>query len=56
MKIRVSLTVEVNPASWANEFGVAPSEVRKDVQEYIAHNVVDGSANGLIEIAREQTK
>ncbi len=34
MKIKITLTVDIDPASWANEFGITPSEVRDDVRSY----------------------
>jgi hypothetical protein len=36
MKIKCSFTVEVDPEDWAEAFGLERSEVRKDVQTYLA--------------------
>lgn len=51
MKVRVAFTVEVDPVEWTSEFGVEPSDVREDVRNYIAHELVWASsahADGLI--------
>jgi hypothetical protein len=37
MKIKVTFTVEVDPAAWSEEYGVDPDEVRHDVQEFFAN-------------------
>jgi hypothetical protein len=39
MKIRISFTVDIDPEVWALEYGLDPSEVRADVQTYIAESV-----------------
>ena len=36
MKIRIIQTIEIDPAAWATEFGVARRDVRDDVQSYFA--------------------
>jgi hypothetical protein len=36
MKVKVSFTIDINAEAWANEFGLDKSEVRKDVQDYLA--------------------
>jgi BMFP domain-containing protein YqiC len=35
MKVRVRFTVDVDPARWAEEYRVARSEVRRDVQQHV---------------------
>lgn len=39
MRIRVALTVEIDPQSWCEEYGVERSEVREDVQRYVENLV-----------------
>ena len=39
MKIRISFTVDIDPEVWALEYGLDRSEVRADVQTYIAESV-----------------
>jgi hypothetical protein len=34
MKIKITQTVEIDPAKWALEYGVDPKNVREDVQSY----------------------
>lgn len=36
MKVKVAFTVEVDQEAWAEAFGLAPSEVRPDVQKWCA--------------------
>lgn len=38
VKIRVSFTVDIDPEAWATEYGVAPEDVRTDVQSYLGQN------------------
>lgn len=35
MKVKVEIVVDVDPAKWVAEFGVARGEVREDVKTYI---------------------
>ncbi|ARX83576.1 hypothetical protein SMD44_02998 [Streptomyces alboflavus] len=41
MKVRITLTVTVNPDEWATEYGVPREDVRADVKDYIGHAVAD---------------
>ena len=36
MKVKVSYTIDIDAEAWANEFGLDKSEVRADVQRYMA--------------------
>ena len=36
MKVKVEVTLDVNPEAWVDDFGVARSEVREDVKGYFA--------------------
>lgn len=36
MKVKVSYTVDIDADAWASEFGIDKSEVRADVQKYLA--------------------
>jgi hypothetical protein len=36
MKVKVSYTIDIDADAWANEFGLDKSEVRADVQQYLA--------------------
>jgi hypothetical protein len=36
MKIRMTVTLEVDKDKWANEFGLEESEVREDAKEHMA--------------------
>lgn len=40
MKVRVTLTVEVDPESWELNYGVDKEAMRQDVREWVQH-VVD---------------
>jgi hypothetical protein len=53
MKIRVTLTVEIDAKAWADNYGVDPEDVRNDVRQYILTNV-QGSA-GIEEAHGEVT-
>lgn len=49
MKIKVAFTVDIDAESWANEFGLARSEVRADVQEHLRQSVLSMVASqGLL--------
>jgi hypothetical protein len=39
MRVRVSLTLEINPEDWMRAFGIVRSAVREDVKTYV-HNLV----------------
>lgn len=50
MKVRVTLTLDINEERWANEFGICVHEVREDVKQYVAsiteqHPVVEQMLN-----------
>jgi hypothetical protein len=36
MKVRLTETIEVDPKSWATEFGIDPKEVREDIKLYFS--------------------
>jgi hypothetical protein len=37
MNIRISTTVNIDPAAWAADNGLDPADVRADVQAHAAH-------------------
>ena len=39
MKIKVTLTVDIDPEAWVANYGCEKSEVREDVKVYIAETV-----------------
>jgi hypothetical protein len=39
IKVRMTVTVELDPAEWANEFGCDTDEVRQDVRDYFANQI-----------------
>lgn len=41
MKVRIELTVDVDPEAWALNYGCDRSEVREDVQSYAKAAVLD---------------
>lgn len=41
MKVRITLTVEVDRKQWALEYGIDESEVRDDVALYVRQHVED---------------
>lgn len=53
MKIALNITVEVDPAAWAEEYGIEPkaAAVRADVQEYV-RNALACSPVPLLAVAR----
>ena len=46
MKVRVTLTVEVDNTTWAEQYGVGETdrEVGQDVREYVLHAVHESPA------------
>lgn len=46
MKVRLTMTVEVDPEAWATEYGIDLKEVRKDVQGYFS-SYAQEHINGL---------
>jgi hypothetical protein len=36
MKIKVTFTLDVDPASWQENYGTDPKDIRKDVQNYFS--------------------
>ena len=50
MKVRISLTVDIDPDAWTMNYGVEGAEaIRKDVREYVTHGVYDGlSVTGVL--------
>jgi hypothetical protein len=51
MKIRVALTVEVDPEAWASEYGTDAADVREQVIGHIVSLVRDDSL-GLLSIVK----
>jgi hypothetical protein len=43
MRVRVSLTIELNPEDWMLAFGIERAGVREDVKNYVT-NLVQSSA------------
>lgn len=35
MKIRMTVTLEVNEEKWSNEYGLRPETVREDVRDFL---------------------
>lgn len=54
MKIRVTVTLDVDPATWADEYGVARDEVRADVRAKVGHDLYEHYV-GDLGIARDVT-
>jgi len=54
MKVRVTVTVEVDPDAWAQEYGLFPAVVREDVDTYVRQAVFESPAAqaGLIRVPR----
>lgn len=49
MKVRVSLTLEIDAKAYAREYGLEPHEVREDVKNNIYHRVTQDFADmGLL--------
>ena len=44
MKIRITVTIDVDPAAWCEEYGDEPSEVRERVKEYVISGVANSAA------------
>jgi hypothetical protein len=40
MKVRVNFTVDVDPDSWAEEYGTHPRDLRRDVQDHARQSVL----------------
>ena len=51
MKIRHTVTVDVDPAEWAFVYGLDPADVRDDVHSYL-DSVVDESYPGVSRLWR----
>jgi len=45
MKIKVTITVEVNQEAWAKTYGIEKQEVRKDVSEWAKVFVAEAVEN-----------
>jgi hypothetical protein len=41
MRVRVSVTVDIDPQTWALEYGVPLQDVRGDVKQYVQQLVMD---------------
>ncbi|MGP4013691.1 hypothetical protein [Streptomyces sp. 4N124] len=39
MKVRITITVNVDADAWALEYGIDPPEVRADVKEYLGNAI-----------------
>ncbi len=44
MRVRVSITVEVDPEEWLAEYGVERAELREDVNTYVRCMIEDCEA------------
>ena len=44
MKVQIKLTIEVDPALWAEEYGCERSAVRDDVKDYFTQQVTSAPA------------
>ncbi len=52
MKVRVTVTVEIDPDAWMQTYGVERDEVRRDVREYVEGSVHELA--GIRECAPEE--
>jgi hypothetical protein len=57
MKVKIEMTVEVNPTAWANEYGLDPSYlkgIREDVRNYFINGVHESplGQTGQIQVIR----
>jgi len=41
MKIRTGITLNIDAAAWASEYGVDPADVRADVQNHLRSELSD---------------
>lgn len=48
MKVRLVVTVDVEPRAWAQHYGVDPYETDADVRRYFKNQVLQ--ANALVEV------
>lgn len=55
MKIRIALTIEVDPQEWASVYGTDTDarSVRQDVQEWAKHTLL-GHPDGLVDLPEEK--
>jgi hypothetical protein len=44
MKIRVTLTIEVDPEAWTLAYGTEPEDLREDVKTYVLGTVAECAA------------
>jgi len=44
MKVRMTVTIDVDPETWSEEYGCEPFEVRKDVRDYFTNQVFQAQA------------
>jgi len=51
MKISITLTIDVDPEQWADNYGIEKSDVRGDVKTYV-HNAVQ-QAPGMQDVDAE---
>lgn len=49
MKVRLTVTVEVDPAEWADAYGVELDEVRADVRNYFTNQVLASAATDAVD-------
>lgn len=40
-RVRIQITVDVDTEAWSEEYGVAPQDVRSDVQNYVREAVAN---------------
>ncbi|MFD7164908.1 hypothetical protein [Streptomyces violascens] len=39
MKVRITITLDVDAEAWAHEYGLDRRDVREDVKDYVGHHV-----------------
>lgn len=44
MKIRIDVTLDVDPEAWELEYGTALEDLREDVREYMIHEMRECAA------------
>lgn len=47
MKVKLTITVEVDAEAWMTEYGINKTELRDDVRAYITTAVTDSSAGSF---------
>lgn len=49
MKVQIKVTVEVDPADWAEVYGCERSEVRTDVKNYFVNQIIASAATDEVD-------